>query len=292
MKVVVQYFGAGSWEELKPRSSSPAAESVGEFRDLRLLLKAPLAVRMGDKVFMVEKEGLYRFFDLGGADLRQAYLYQGDLWALLGNLSRMRVHGWRDMDAPSPQEKIERARRGRLSLTCGPTAQFVAEQARTLGVKCRFVHTLTLDEWNDYDNGHSLLEVFDPAEKRWILYDSDLGCRLRHQGRWLDLGEACRLYREGRLPEAVYPAGKCQMDPHAEQNLPNANAFYSSMFEGIFVRDEARDAWFRRVMQVPIIDGVFPSDSEAETLRARAYAGGNYAKQALPWTEWRKRFYE
>jgi hypothetical protein len=223
--------------------------------------------------------------------MRQASLYRGNLWLLAGNLSLMRVHGWRDQSALSAPEKEERVRKGRLSITCGPTATFVAYQFNKIGVRSRIVDTLTLDEWNDYDCGHTLMEIFDPAEKRWILYDSDIGCRLRRQGRPLDLGEACRLYREGQTPELDFPAGRAAIDPHADQTLPEVGAFYSMLFDATFRSDAALHTWYRRVLQVPVIGGVFPSDVEAETARARSYAGGAYCRERLSWNEWRARFY-
>lgn len=290
-KTLVQYFGKESFAELKPLSGPPPAKNIQDFLNLPLVSTDSCVVKMGDMLYQVDKEGLYRFFDILGYDMRQMYVYRDDLWQLAGNLSRMRVHGWRGLDGPTFAEKVDRMRKGQLAITCGPTATFMVEQLRALGLKCRFVCTLTIDEWNDYSNGHSLTEIFDLAEKRWVFYDSDLGCRLRYQGRWLDLGDVCRLYREGQTPEPDFPAGRCRIDTSSDRTLPDQRFFYSILFEDIFQRDAALHKWYRRVMQIPVIDGAFPSDSEPETLRARSYANGNYARERLSWNEWRKRFY-
>ena len=73
------------------------------------------------------------------------------------------------------------------------------EQARD-GV----VNLVTLEEHNHYDDGHVLMEIFDPREKRWILYDPDMKCRFRHAGRYLNLGEAVALYRKGGAAELEF----------------------------------------------------------------------------------------
>ena len=40
-------------------------------------------------------------------------------------------------------------------------------------IRARFVLTLTLDPWNSYDNGHSMIEVYREDLKKWVLYDVD-----------------------------------------------------------------------------------------------------------------------
>lgn len=290
VKGLVQYIGKDCFEEIKALPGVAPVE-VRDYRNLPLMLKEPAVVRVGDQAYPVAREGLYRFFDLGNFDMRQAFLYRGDVWLLAGHLSRMHVHGWRGLDKLPMADMVERARTGGLTITCGTTGLFVSAQLREMGVQCRFACTLTFDEWNDYDNGHSLVEIFDPAEKRWLFYDSDLGCRLRYAGRYLDLGEACRLCREGKTPEADYPAGPCVLDPHADSMLPDKPRFHSLLFASAFLVDAARDAWYRRVLQLPVIEKTFPSDNEAETARARAYNKGDYAKEQLSWADWRARFY-
>jgi hypothetical protein len=290
VKPVVQYAGRNCHEAVAPLPGA-APSTAQDYRGLPLILKEPAMVRMGDKAYRVEREGWYRFFDIAHRDMRQTHLFRGDVWLLAGSLSRMHVHGWRGQDKLPMAEMVERARTGGLTITCGTTGLFVSVQLREVGIQSRFACTLTFDEWNDYDNGHSLVEIFDPAEKRWICYDSDLGCRLRYAGRWLDLGEACRLCREGKTLEADYPAGRCTIDPHGDNVLPADARFYSLLFESVFKQDAARDAWYRRVFQLPVIEKTFPSDNESDTSRARVYNNGNYAKVQLSWAEWRARFY-
>jgi hypothetical protein len=286
-----QYVGKDRYAELTPLTAGQPIPGARDFRDLPLVLHEPVAVRVGDRVYAADMEGLYRFFDLDGRDMRQTYLYRGDVWLLAANLSQLHVHGWGNQGGLSIPEKEERARKGRLSITCGPTARFVVAQLEKLGLKGRVVDTLTLDDWNDHDCGHTLMELYDPAEQRWLFYDSDIGCRLRHQGRYLDLGEACRLYREGKTAELEFPAGRCMVDSHTDQVMPEERAFYSLLFDATFRTDAGLQAWYRRMLQVPVIGGVFPSDVESETARARAYVEGQYCRVRLSWADWRARFY-
>lgn len=290
-KKIVHYIKDDEYLILEPIHNELPGINVVDYRELPLVSTQPQIVTMYDNYYLLNQEGIYRFFNTDSYELYQTYYFSSNFWYLLGGLSQMHVHGWRD-DIYSNKEKTEKARRGRLSTTCGPIANFINYQLNILGLKSRLVHVLTLEEWDNFNNGHTLIEVFDTDEKRWLFYDSDIGCRLKYDGRWLNLGEACCLYRKGLEPEIDFPFGQCQIDPHADGVIPNKHLFYSLLGEGIFKGNiKTLHRWYKRILQIPIIDGLFPSDIESETLRAVSYANGQYAKHRLSWHEWEKTFY-
>ena len=156
------YFRDDSPEELKPIASPPAGMTVQPVADLPLVLLKPTAAKVGGGTFVLDRDGLYRFFDLDSKTTTNVILDRGDLWRLAGHLSRLQVHGWRH-DGEDVGRWTERARRGRLSISCGNVCQFVAHHLAQRGHRSRVVQTLTLDVRNGYDDGHVLLEVFDPV---------------------------------------------------------------------------------------------------------------------------------
>jgi hypothetical protein len=230
------------------------------FADLPLVVTTPLVVENGGLHFPVTTEGLYRFVNLSSKQTRHTIRYGGDLWRFVGSLSRLQVHGWRH-NGEGMAALTERARKGRLSIHCGVTVDFVRHHASIQGIRCRQVMAYTRESANGYDDGHTLVELFDPTEKRWLLYDADVGCRFKAKGRYLNLGEAVQAYRSGARPELDF-LRKPAIDTYAEAAAPVEFAQYSLLFESI-VRDVgATHKWYARVLQVPSIGSVTADRAE------------------------------
>ncbi len=95
-----------------------------------------------------------------------------DPLALLALVSSRFVHGTADSRA-SFHRLIAELHHRQLSLTCGEVSVFVDAILRRLGIKSRILTTLTLDEWNSYDNGHTMIEVYIEERRRWVAIDLD-----------------------------------------------------------------------------------------------------------------------
>jgi len=91
---------------------------------------------------------------------------------LLRMISSLVKHGGLD-NANKYQDSLEALRTRSLSMTCNTVSDFSREMLEDIGVKSRIVTTLTLDEWNSYDNGHTFLEVFTPYSNSWVAIDMD-----------------------------------------------------------------------------------------------------------------------
>jgi len=281
------FFRDAAPVEMSPTTSTdlPTGRKSHALADLPLVLTEPCAVTTGGLTFRVEQEGLYRFGNLTTKETANVILYRDDLWRFVGHLSRLQVHGWRQ-DGESIPRWTERARKGRLSISCGNIVRFVAHHLAERGHKSRVVNLVTLEEHNHYDDGHVLMEVFDPREKRWILYDPDMKCRFRHAGRALNLGEAVALYRKGGSAELEFFCAPA-IDAYAEEKASAESAQYSLLFEWAFRDATARQAWYRRMMQVPLLNGSAGAWREADVARIKATGYG----KPVAWDEWMKAAY-
>ena len=64
-----------------------------------------------------------------------------------------------------------------LEVTCGTASRLAQELLIHAGILSRQVAIFTLRRWNNYDNGHTMLEIWDKGSKKWLLWDFDLKCR-------------------------------------------------------------------------------------------------------------------
>jgi hypothetical protein len=283
--VRVFYFRDNAPKDISSAFERVDRNAVRQFTQLPLILKQPARVQIEDRIYHVDQEGMYRFLDFRTRQTRNVILYLGDMWRFAGHVSRLQVHGWRH-DNQNDAELTETARIGRLSITCGIIARFARHHLEQQGYKTRGVSTKTLDEWDSYDNGHILMEVFDPHEQRWVLFDPDMGCRLLNRGRALNLGEVVQLYKSGQKGELnflSYPA----IDTHAETTAPKDHAQFT-LYGDIMLRyPEMRQSWYRHVFQVPLIDGAYPLSREDES----RLAGRSLSGKRMTWDEWMRRSY-
>ena len=40
-------------------------------------------------------------------------------------------------------------------------------------IESRVVQTLTVEDWNSYNNGHTMIEIYRHDFNKWVLYDLD-----------------------------------------------------------------------------------------------------------------------
>lgn len=181
-------------------------------------------------------------------------LPQGTLSEQIAALAARHVHGHADGE-PSVAEMDRIALERPVSTTCGYVSVWAVAHLREAGYDARVVDTLTLDEWNDTDNGHTLIEVKEDG--RWVAYDIDQGVTFGGMSlaEWV----------------SSVPSGDYQIIP----------------LEGP-VDEEAMRAWHRRIAQVPMIrDGdltFFPSGEWDERVMS-------YDPSYTPITDWTDRFY-
>ncbi len=197
------------------------------------------------KTYALQQEGLYRFL-VPGAINAQRIVFDGDVEAFLSAIAWVVSHGNAD-NALSVDEKTRAAAERKLFLTCNAVSEWAAALLREVGVSARVVTTLTLDAWNDYDNGHTMLEVYSQAWKKWVLYDLDNDQRFQEQNVPLSFVEFARRVASGRY-ETVSLSG----DVYGDISNFKASGGYDYGFYMEFVHADIR-SWYRRVVQVPMI---------------------------------------
>lgn len=92
------------------------------------------------------------------------------------NLVRMLAsvvkHGNIDDNKPFEQS-ISTLKHRQLSMTCGYISILTQQILKNLEIPSRIIATLTLEDWNTYDNGHTLLEIYQPKLNKWVAVDLD-----------------------------------------------------------------------------------------------------------------------
>lgn len=230
------------------------------------LIVEPGNYKVFDKIYSLNKNGLYRFVQLRGVS-RQVIVYGGDIDILMSALSWITVHGNDDNDL-SLKEKYQKALCQKLVINCGYVALWASAILCEEGIKNRIVTTLTLDEWNSYDNGHTMLEVYKENIDKWAVYDIDNGITFYSESKSMNIVELC---------EAV-----CQEKPYQIQRLTSAAKYANSSEYYLLVEKDLSGEknmrrWFKRVLQVPLIrneNGDYYFFDKENRNRVEGYTGG------------------
>ena len=122
-------------------------------------------------VYNLNFEGVYRFVKVNEYQ-EQHIVYKSNLYNLLSSLAVIHTHG-KAHDFLDIDELTLKAIKNKLSLTCGHISLWLKNILKSLGIKVRLVAVLTLDKWNSFDNGHTMIEVYDRILKKWVLFDID-----------------------------------------------------------------------------------------------------------------------
>ncbi len=212
------------------------------------LVIAPGIYRVWGKSYDATDEGLYRFVNPGRGN-RQRIVYKKDIDALLSGIAWIACHGTAD-DGLTRRELRKKALTGKLSLTCGPLCKFAHSLLDRAGAKSRIVSCLTLDEWNSYDNGHTLIEVFRKKWGKYIVYDLDNNAYFLRPGDEtpLSLLELAMAVSAKNYPVVVALANDTRLDIGSFRSAGG----FDQAFLGERIQADL-GAWYQRVMQVPLI---------------------------------------
>jgi hypothetical protein len=296
----VEYWAENQPRILKPVHSAPANTPAYTLETLPLVQNQAGALRVDNEIYSLADEGLYRIRDRQSSKvIRQSIVYRKDIWRFAGHLSRLYVYGARHQDEKQP-DWDRRARDGEpLSLQCGFISMFTQHHLAEQGVQARLVGCTASSNWKYYDDGHALLEIFDPTEKRWILFDPTLGARFEKEGRWLDLMEMTRLYRSGGRPRIDFLNACQKTDPLTDYHelymryIPTKSEVdaFVPQFVPLLENDvETIQTWYGRVMQIPVIGNYFvPESNEEDALMRTAPSWKNIIR--LTASEFRAKFY-
>lgn len=117
------------------------------------LVIKPGFYRVENKVFNLSHEGVCRIIVPGERNY-QRIVYKDNIKRLMSGIAWMATHGNADDDL-GYEAQAEKALTSKLVLTCGVITTFAGNLLNSLSIPNRLVMSLTLDEWNNYDNGHT-----------------------------------------------------------------------------------------------------------------------------------------
>ena len=192
-------------------------------------------------IYDFNKQGLYRIMSPGSAVYLHKIVFTGDLHALLSSLSWLTSHGNTD-DKLSNELLIKRMHNNKIYVTCGKISQLAVKILEEKGFQVRFVMGMASpSDWNTYDNGHSLIEVFNKRYEKWALYDLDNNVYFANKnGVPLSLIEA----------SAHIPNGNYKLIPISNDlKVYNFNKF--GLYSEVIVNNI--ESWYKKVMFIPLI---------------------------------------
>ncbi len=188
-------------------------------------------------------EGLYRF-NLPEQYNEQRIVYHRDVHLLMSSLAWVVTHGESD-DHLAYRNLIIKAKQKKLFLTCEAVARFAFQLLTELVIKARIIGARTLDQWNSYDDGHYLLEVYRDDLGQWVLYDLDTDSWFLYNQKPLSLFEFMDHREKNYEIKSLSSDSRLKLIDAAGSN-----------YDFAFIH-EARLAnlkqWYQRVMQLVFI---------------------------------------
>jgi hypothetical protein len=258
--------------------SAPAADDCPKLPDT--LIIPPGTYQFRGRAFSLDKEGLVRFLEVN-EELQQRIVYEKDPHALLSGIAWIVSHGRPD-GGKSAKEKAEAAKTRKLLMTCGSVSGWAVSVLREHGCQARGVSSITLENWNTYDNGHAMLELFWKDPGKWVLYDVTANAYFTFEGKPLSLVEFAYAVMAEKDYDVVPIAADTTLDVSGFRS-PDGTADYTFHAERIF--GDARQ-WHRHILEVPMIGGYFFDEANREKIEGYA-AGFKY----LDKDEFRRKFY-
>jgi len=249
------------------------------------LVIEPGIYKVSDSLFDMRDPGLYKFYSLG--KLSEQRLVRGlKLDETLSSFQWIFAYGNED-DKISMSKLKERILHQRLFITCTKIAFLVAQILEDCGFTARPVQLLTLEPWNYYDDGHTLLEIKDTAGK-WILYDSTFFSFFLSAQKNLNAYDFCRIVKSGKeyslkliaksMAIGKFVAGGYDFGFWAEQRMND---------------EQALRQWYHRMAGIPAIfdngKWYFTADEPVEEKKIKLYSKTCYY---LHPDEFLKRFYD
>ncbi|MGC9065254.1 MAG: hypothetical protein ACP5JO_01315 [Candidatus Ratteibacteria bacterium] len=213
---------------------------------LPLIVTGQVDVEFMGNVYKLTNEGLYRFSVITKS-VRNLIMIKNrhSVIPVLKALSLMQIHGNRDQSTTMKQRKKLLLSRYWISLACGDISALTKEVLSDAEITSRLVSVLTLEDWNTYNNGHVLIEVFFPDVSRWVLVDVDMGYIFMHNGELLSSYSFWKCLKENRCIMFV-PLSQKEIDPLW---LENDYYSYAHMWR-VMERDlNSKLSWYKRIFQ-------------------------------------------
>jgi len=202
-----------------------------------------------DKIYEISSEGLYKFISPQEYNM-QRIVYKNNTDALISSVAWIYSHGNSD-NRLSIDEINEKAMSGKIFATCGAISNWMKETLEEQNIPVRIVSTLTLEEWNSYDNGHTMVEIYRNEYNGWILYDLDNNAYFEKNNKPLSLIEFTEAVKKNESYKIVKIANDIALDISNFETKQGYN--YALLFDHVYGNEESLREWYKRVIQVPMI---------------------------------------
>ena len=246
---LVIYFYKANAIQLAPYKGKAIDNVISLNRDSDLVLP-PAIYEWGGEFYDMRKEGYYYMVDFKKNLSRNFIIYKQDVESLLSSISWLHVHGNKD-DQNSYNENLKKIKTSKLSLTCGYISTFVHKLLAEYNIQSRLITFLTMEEWNTYDNGHTLIEV--KIGNEWILYDIDNNRYFEYSNVKMNGKNFLNINIDWDKVRYIPLSNDENLDA---TDFSNNGISYHGF--GDLINNNINE-WYKRVMQIPIIieNGVF-----------------------------------
>jgi hypothetical protein len=306
-QVVAEHHCRQECGPIAGRKKAPPGVAVVSALRLPAIIREPVWVKLGDRFFHLKREGLYRFWDWGKVRVPadgsapvwlqaprrhvNVIVFRRDILALLGAVATLQHHGHRHIPL-SFAEQLRHLRRGALSLTCGPSSQFVRELLGRFGWETRPVSCVRLaGAWTGWNDGHILNEMYWPRLRKWVLVDVNAHRMFVRNGVFLNAGEVRDLVERGEAFDFHWltPRGLPLVDitPEVLGEFPMSSCGLAGWHD-----DDAMRQSLGELLRMPLLPHEghfwFWSDDAAQIERICRYRPD---ARPLPRRDWLARFY-
>ena len=194
------------------------------------------------------KEGLYRFY-LPEIENQQRIVFNGDIDSLLSSIAWIYSHGNSDNNK-SIKELDDKASHSKIFGTCDNISHWIMHILDDRQIKSRVVQTLTVEDWNSYNNGHTMIEIYRADFNKWVLYDLDNNAYFSVNQVPLSLLEFHESIDKGNY-NIHFLADDTKNDI---SNFKGKDGYdYAFFAEGINSNEDTLRNWYNRVVQVILI---------------------------------------
>ena len=203
-----------------------------------------------ENVYELQNEGLYRFI-FPGIENSQRIVYDGkNVENLLSAVSWVYTHGNSD-SGKSFNELTQKAMHSKVFGICNTISAWLLQTLHNQNISARLVQTITLDDWNTYDNGHTMIEVYRDDLEKWVLYDLDNNAFFSSNGIPLSLTELIERINSDDY-DIIFVASDTTLDV---SNFKSKESDYDYAFigESISSNEDSLRHWYKRVIQVGLI---------------------------------------
>ena len=180
-------------------------------------------------------------------------IYDGtNIESLLSSVSWIYTHGNSD-SGKSFEELNQKAMQSKIYGVCNTISIWILQILQEQNISSRLVQTMTLDEWNTYDNSHTMIEVYRNDLEKWVVYDLDNNVFFTYDEIPLSLVEFVDHVKNNDY-DIVFLASDTKLDVSNFKSGDN-DYDYAFVAESITSNEDTLRNWYERIIQVPLIQG-------------------------------------